>query len=165
MKKIILIITITLLFLITLSSIGQTIRYGTEYSPKGQKGVRYIRNYKTNIDDFFKHYTTTYITNYSLYPSAQTGVDHLFLTFIVEHFKTEGFVAIYIGGVLYGVSQGKSKYYEIYVKDFNGLTYKRIQGGKLIIDIGFVSSKKEHIKIYKIRENTFNRCTYKLDKK
>jgi len=148
-------------FLISLSLIGQTRYYGTEYSDKGEVSFIYTRDFYMGKFDNSDHYKTTYSTRYFLYDILN---ELQFLGIVIKHSKTRNIIVINFTFVYNGVEAGITQHI-VNPDDFNGLTYNKIREGRHRIDIGFVSAKKEHLKIYEITENLFSTSTFKLDKK
>jgi hypothetical protein len=142
-------------------TVAQNAYKGVEHSYKGETEVNYKRYLKTGIDDLGDNatQTTTFITQYKIFDAI---TNQQILAIAPEHFKAKEMIIVYVVCVDNG-KKLEAKYYVVKLSEFDGLCYERIEDGKTVLQMCFMSEKKEHVKINTIKENYFNLITYDLD--
>jgi len=168
MKKIHFLI-LTLIINICFVYAQKTIKvYESKNDSEEYKVFNCLRILTTGYDDILGTDSKTYITQYKLLNNDYFG--NQFLAIAIEHFKKAEKIFIYIVPVttdIYGNMKKEpsyTQYYDIDVKDFQGLKYidpgeydSHIKGKKKAkVEISFFSGKKEHLLIHQLDSKLFN---------
>jgi hypothetical protein len=171
-KSLYFLVILTSLLFVSSDSFGQKMNLGYEswVNKAGSREFRYIRYMDVLKDEGGAESTNTqmYRTGYHLYNDR--GSRYMIINAV--HYKDRGYVQIHLISVnIAGERDYKNAdVYQINLDEFDGLNFtekgmRAALGSRMYeIEISFVSSKKEHLKIKQIMDDdATDRIHYKLD--